>query len=300
MENKFDYDVALSFAGEDRVYVEKVADYLKEKGVKEFYDDFEKIDLWGKNLYEYLDSVYRKKARYCIMFFSSSYAKKIWTNHERKSAQARAIQEKGEYILPARFDKTEIPGIIPTVGYIDLRSLEPEEFGKLIIEKLKKGTTDISRRSEVFRKPKVSKIKSFNPYEETQNILNFIPTEIKKRCHSLSEQGVSCSIFNRDGRTCIRILLSGETKYSLDMGIGSIEGDNSIGFYGVEGEMLSSSSGSFNAWSNIEWSQEKDDVVMKFYDISLLNSFNTGEKEYTKKEFLEALWNKICDVLEEK
>ena len=300
MVNKFDYDVAFSFAGEDRAYVEKVADYLKENSVKVFYDDFEKIDLWGKNLYEYLDSIYREKSRYCVMFFSSSYAKKIWTNHERKSAQARAIKEKGEYILPARFDKTEIPGIIPTVGYIDLSSLEPEEFGKLILEKLKKGTADISRSLEVFRKPKVSKIKLFNPYEETQNILNFIPTEIKKRCHSLAEQGVSCSIFNRDSRTCIRILLNGETKYSLDMGIGGIGGDDSIGFYGVEGKMLSSSSGFFNAWANIKWSQDKEDVVIIFNDISLLNTFNTGEKEYTKKEFLDALWNKICDVLEEK
>ena len=300
MVNKFEYDVALSFAGEDRVYVEKVADYLKENSIKVFYDDFEKIDLWGKNLYEYLDSIYREKSRYCVMFFSSSYAKKIWANHERKSAQARAIQEKGDYILPARFDKTEIPGIIPTVGYIDLSSLEPEEFGKLIIEKLKKGTADISQSPEDFRKPKVSKIKSFNPYEETQNILKFVPNEIQKRCDSLSEKGVSCSVFNRDGRTCIRILLDGKTKYSLDMGIGGIGGDNSIAFYGVEGEMFSSSSGSFNAWANIEWSQEKYDVIMKFNDFSLLNTFNTGEKEYTKEEFLEALWNKICDVLEEK
>ena len=300
MANKFEYDVALSFAGEDRAYVEKVADYLKENSVKVFYDDFEKIDLWGKNLYEYLDSIYREKSRYCVMFFSSSYAKKIWTNHERKSAQARAIKEKGEYILPARFDKTEIPGIIPTVSYIDLSSLEPEELGKLIMKKLKKGTADISRSPEVFRKPKVSKIKSINPYKETQNILKFIPTEIQKRCDSLSEKGVSCSVFGRDGRTCIRILLDGKTKYSLDMEIGGIGGDDSISFYGVEGEMLSSSSGSFNAWANIKWSQEKDDVVMKFNDISLLNSFNTGEKEYSKEEFLNALWNKICDVLEEK
>jgi len=73
-----------------------------------------------------------------------------------------------------------------------------------------------------------------------------------------------------------------------------------VGFCGVEGEMLSSSSSSFNAWANIKWNQEKDDVVMIFNDISLLNSFDTGEKEYTKREFLEALWNKICDVLEEK
>ena len=84
------------------------------------------------------------------------------------------------------------------------------------------------------------------------------------------------------------------------MGIGGIGGDDSIGFYGVEGEMLSFSSGSFNDWSNIEWSQEKYDVIMKFNDFSLLNTFNTGEKEYTKEEFLEALWNKICDVLEER
>jgi len=48
MVNKFEYDVALSFAGEDRVYVEKVAKYLKEKGIKVFYDDYEKTGLWGK------------------------------------------------------------------------------------------------------------------------------------------------------------------------------------------------------------------------------------------------------------
>jgi hypothetical protein len=300
MVNKFEYDVALSFAGEDRVYVEKVAKYLREKGIKFFYDDYEKTNLWGKDLYVHLDEVYQKKARYCVMFLSGYYAEKLWTNHERKSAQARAFAEKGEYILPARFDNTEIPGISPTIGYVDLRSLEPEEFGKLIIEKLKKDTANTSRKPEVFRKPQVSKIKSFNPYEETQNILNFIPAEIQKRCNSLSEQGVSCSVFNRGGRTCIRILLSGETKYSLDMGIGGIGGDDSIGFYGVEGKMLSSSSGSFNAWANTKWSQEKDDVVIIFNDISLLNTFNTHEKEYTKEEFLKTLWNKICDVLEGK
>jgi hypothetical protein len=300
MVNKFEYDVALSFAGEDREYVEKVANYLKGKGIKFFYDKYEKTKLWGKDLYVHLDEVYQKKAKYCVMFLSCYYAEKLWTNHERKSAQARAFKEKGEYILPARFDDTEIPGILPTIGYIDLRSLEPEEFGKLIMEKLKKSTSNISRKPKVFRKPQVSKIKTFNPYEETQNILNFIPTEIKERCHSLSEQGVSCSVFNRDGRTCIRILLEDKTKYSLDMGIGGIGGDDSIGFYGVEGEMLSSSSGSFNAWANIKWNQEKDDAVIIFNDISLLNLFDTGEKEYTKKDFLEALWNKICDVLEEK
>ena len=44
------YDVALSFAGEDRKYVHRVAEALAEKGVKVFYDNFEEADLWGKYL----------------------------------------------------------------------------------------------------------------------------------------------------------------------------------------------------------------------------------------------------------
>ena len=47
---EYKYDIALSFAGEDREYVEKVATLLKENGVKVFYDKFEQVDLWGKDV----------------------------------------------------------------------------------------------------------------------------------------------------------------------------------------------------------------------------------------------------------
>lgn len=57
------YDVALSFAGEDREYVEQVANLLGSSGVKVFYDRFEEADLWGKNLYDYLIDIYQNKAK---------------------------------------------------------------------------------------------------------------------------------------------------------------------------------------------------------------------------------------------
>src|SRR5215813_13480167 len=103
------YDVALSFAGEDRLYVEKVAFALRNEGVKIFYDDYEKVTLWGRDLYAHLDWVYRGASRYCVVFISRHYAEKVWTNHERASAQARALIENQEYVLPARFDDTEVP-----------------------------------------------------------------------------------------------------------------------------------------------------------------------------------------------
>lgn len=134
--NAYEYDVALSFAGEDRAYVEKVARLLKERGVGVFYDRYEEVELWGKDLYTHLDDVYRNKARYCIMFISRHYKEKLWTNHERESAQARAFTENEDYVLPARFDDTEIPGIRPTVGYISLKNMAPEEFVELVCLKV--------------------------------------------------------------------------------------------------------------------------------------------------------------------
>jgi hypothetical protein len=39
-------------------------------------------------------------------------------------------------VLPVRFDETEIPGLRPTVAYVDGRTTKPTELAKLITEKL--------------------------------------------------------------------------------------------------------------------------------------------------------------------
>jgi hypothetical protein len=132
----FEYDVAVSFAGEDRAIAEQFAEILKAKGLKVFYDSWEQANLWGRDLYQHLDDVYSKKARFCVMFLSAHYAAKAWTNHELKSAQARAFQENDGYILPVRLDDTIIPGIRPTLGYLDLRKISVEDVAQLAIQKI--------------------------------------------------------------------------------------------------------------------------------------------------------------------
>src|SRR5262245_41866273 len=82
------YDVALSFASEDRAYVEQVATGLSEKGVSVFYDRFDEVELWGKDLATHLIEVYRG-ARYCVLFLSEHYAARAWTNLERSAALSR-------------------------------------------------------------------------------------------------------------------------------------------------------------------------------------------------------------------
>src|ERR1017187_6278081 len=132
----YKYDVCLSFAGEDRRYVERVARELRKAGARVFYDRYEQVELWGKDLYVHLSDIYGTAARYCVLFVSANYARNVWTNHERAAAQERAITEHGEYVLPARFDDTTIPGLRRTVGYIDLRKVKPAELAKMIVAKL--------------------------------------------------------------------------------------------------------------------------------------------------------------------
>jgi hypothetical protein len=116
------FDVAISFAGEDREIARALAEGLHGMGYEVFYDVFRAHDLWGKNLYEYLLSVYRDKAKYCIILLSSHYKSKAWTRLELKGAESRVLSEnESEYILPVRLDDAEIPGLPDTIGYLDLR-----------------------------------------------------------------------------------------------------------------------------------------------------------------------------------
>jgi len=90
----YEYDVALSFAGEDRAYVEMVFDLLSGYGVKAFYDFAEQAGLWGKHLHENLPEIYGGKARFVVMFVSRHYASKAWLTLERRAALSKAMNER--------------------------------------------------------------------------------------------------------------------------------------------------------------------------------------------------------------
>ncbi|MGP4014002.1 toll/interleukin-1 receptor domain-containing protein [Streptomyces sp. 4N124] len=150
----FDFDVALSYAAEDRKYVEAIAGMLEEKEVRIFYDEYFTADLWGRDLYTELDEVYRKRARFVIVFVSFHYISKPWTQHERMSAQARALTEKDPYFLPVRLDDSELPGLRPTIGYIDARSTPQEQLVSLVRQKLSGAPGATKPEPKILRVPR--------------------------------------------------------------------------------------------------------------------------------------------------
>lgn len=131
------YDVAISFAGEDRPFAEAIASGLTTKGLNVFYDAYEEAELWGKDLYVHFTKIYSDDSKFCLMLLSHHYATKQWTSHERRAAQSRAFGENREYIIPLRLDDTKVDGILGTVGYIDSRNHSLEKIIELVVKKVR-------------------------------------------------------------------------------------------------------------------------------------------------------------------
>jgi len=130
------WDVALSFAGAQRDYVGRVAAALKTLGVRCFYDADEQVRLWGTHLAEELPRIYAQESAAVVVFISADYAAGAWTRLERRAAFSRAVAEAGVFVLPARFDDSQMPGLISDVVTVDLRRHTPEQFAALIAAKL--------------------------------------------------------------------------------------------------------------------------------------------------------------------
>jgi len=132
----FEYDVAFSYAGEDRSYVRTVAQRLNTQGIRVFFDESETTNMLGAELLEGFLDKFQKKARFAVAFISANYVSKPWPMHEGRSALARALVEHRAYVLPVRMDDSELPGLHPTAGYVDARSRSPEQLADMIIQKL--------------------------------------------------------------------------------------------------------------------------------------------------------------------
>jgi hypothetical protein len=141
-----DFDIAVTFAGEDRAFVDEVVRLVKSAGFSVFYDEDAKADMWGEDLTEFFPDVYERRARYAVMFVSRHYAAKPWTRLERRSVLVRAMQSSTPYLLPVRLDSTELPGVRSTVAYLDGQVEGPSGVAEALKGKLGVARAPLNRR----------------------------------------------------------------------------------------------------------------------------------------------------------
>lgn len=97
VDYKENYDVALSFAGEDRAYAEQLRDSLEDRGHSVFYDFAEQHRILGEDVEAYLGPIYASGSRYVVAVLGEMYGIKRWTIFESKNYHDRI--DRGEVLF---------------------------------------------------------------------------------------------------------------------------------------------------------------------------------------------------------
>jgi len=239
----YTYEVALSFAGEDRKFAEDVAAGLCKQGIKVFYDNFFTSELWGEDLSVKLRKVYHDSSQFCIMIISKHYVEKMWTSFERQQAIERMLKRSGKaYVLPVRLDgyRGDVPGLSGLIGYLYMNSNEPERVVKIFLDKIgKNGATDkkpAARNEKI--KAYIPKLKNGITDKEKNQFLKASFDEIVNLMeHFASETSKEYPHFDYDiervtTRKAVFTLYENEKQVTqLKIWLGGMFGSNSISFY---------------------------------------------------------------------
>ena len=140
------FKVALSFPGEQRDYISQVANELAKKLGKEnvFYDKWYAAELARPELDTYLQDIYHKYSELLVPFFSEDY-KKEWCRLEWKVIRDVMRKRGNQYVMPMRFDNTEIPGLFSGDGYLDLNQHNTKQVAEMIVQRLQDNGTAIEK-----------------------------------------------------------------------------------------------------------------------------------------------------------
>lgn len=228
------FKIALSFPGEYRDTIRKIADGLVEKLGQNtvFYDKYFEGELARLNLDDVLQEIYRNRSELIIVFLCQEYEKKKWCGLEWRAIKDLIISRKDQTIMPVRledFDITGLKGLFSYDGYLDMNNKHPSDVVTLIINRYKSmGTVEetMEKSSDIFSiGPESLSIDSFanklNPAEDIE--FESITQEINGQNFLIIE-----GIIRNKSMQHHNIILCGDIYDSSDLKLGVISSAISV------------------------------------------------------------------------
>ena len=135
------FRIALSFAGERRLYVAEMAALLAEHFGKEaiLYDKFHQAEFAHPDLAMTLPKLYRDDSDLIVPIFCPDYEHKEWCHLEWRAIfsiiKSRNSRDPRQ-IMPLRFDHAEVDDLHGLSGFIELDEETPQKVAWLILERL--------------------------------------------------------------------------------------------------------------------------------------------------------------------
>ncbi|MFJ7217093.1 TIR domain-containing protein [Amycolatopsis sp. NPDC098790] len=200
MVDPHEYDVAVSFSGAQRDYVEQVVRESEALGVRVFYDRNETARLWGTNVIPQLRKVYGGVVtRFVIPFLSQEYLAGPYPMDELYTAITAGVERGDGYILPVMMDDVRVPPelLSPAVIYLRAEDYTPRQVAEVIAAKVETArgerrepvevSTVIEKTLQV-RKPRIAPL-SFHQQEVLDDTLARVGELFRSEATQLVDYG---------------------------------------------------------------------------------------------------------------
>jgi tetratricopeptide (TPR) repeat protein len=157
-----EFEVAFSFPGEHRAYVEAVFDALCKvlEPNKIFYDNYYKAFLAAPSLDVLLQDIYGKRSKLNVVLLCEKYQEKEWCGLEARAIREIIKNRQYDKIMPIRIDDGDVDGFFGIDGYIDARDHTPKETAGLILQRV---TGTLAPIQKTYKSP-ITNLPERNPH----------------------------------------------------------------------------------------------------------------------------------------
>lgn len=300
------YDIAVSFAGEQRQYVAAVVAAAKVHGLSVFYDQDKGNEWWGTSFIRQQRTVYGSQTRFFVPFISKEYLSKSIPMDEFSAAMMTAVRQGDGYILPVLMGDVQVPPELlhPHIHYLRSDDFSPEELAEQLVQRVgvamsagqePRDVGEVVQEAMSYRLPGVIP-PDFSKYELLDAAFEYLWHQFDQALPQLASLGFVGRTRVSGETLKVRIERQGETAYAIDIDKGGFSSDDQLNFV-IGGNSMGSGKSS-NGYATPYFDRDTGIPKLKMLDFSVFSSMGGSDQTYTKEELFNKLWISIVDRLE--
>jgi hypothetical protein len=296
-----DYDLAFSFAGSDRTYVEATKLACERLGLRVMYDRDLSNEWWGENYVAERRTGHGGRARYFVPFVSHEYFRRPVPADEFAAALWTDVRRGGGRLLPVIIGDVVVPPqrLHPHVGYLRSDQYSPDRLAVEMLRKVRHPTATGEREPRTvdtfvgetlgLRLPKLVP-SDFSRYDELDAVLGHLSNRFDKALPAL--RGADCVGAVRQSSDAVRITVrrAGSLVHRLEIHQRG-DGDCTL-YFGRDPH------GGYRASAEPFFDRETGRPALKFLNLSLLPLPEGSVTVMTKEELFGRLWEALIHEVE--
>jgi hypothetical protein len=297
---EIEYDLAFSFAGEDRDYVETIKIACEKLGLSVYYDKDRRIDQWGKSFISEQRKVYSGyKTKHFVPFISKHYFAKPIPTDEFRSALMESTN-RSQYILPIKLDNSEVSVeyLHRDTQYLKKDDYAPEQLAGALKYIVASGKAPAKNVDQLLTDelnlpaPKITP-RAYSKLREAEALIAYIAEKFEKHLPKLESEGYAPAVRKKDDNVRVLVERDGRTLFAVNIFFSNM-GDNYLGFNFDQYTTNSGSSETLHGIIEPTFDKEQQAAGYALSDYS-----NFGEKGFHSKQgIMEFFWDKMNKALE--